>query len=72
MNGGNPDVAAEIRAILAEHERYMRAMIASATGTADKHGPVGPVGPAVPVVPEQEQTVTPPDVPFALLRRAAM
>lgn len=75
MDGGNPDVAAEIRAILAEHERYMRAMIASATGTADKHGPVGPVGPvgpAVPVVPEQEQTVTPPDVPFALLRRAAM
>jgi hypothetical protein len=72
MDGGNPDVAAEIRAILAEHERYMRAMIASATGTADQPRPVLPVGPAAHAVQEPEQTVTPPDVPFALLRRAAM
>jgi hypothetical protein len=73
MDGGN-DVAAEIRAILAEHERYMRAMIASATGTtrpetADHHGPSGH---AVVSVSKPPQILTPPDAPFALLRRAAM
>lgn len=62
MDGGTDrrkDVAAEIRAVLAEHERYMRAILATAAPRDRRHQ-------------EPPQDVTPADAPFPLLRRAAM